>query len=87
MDRYFSQVYNCRFSERVKAIDVWRHKRVLARGKILYDRTGGILRVEADDVQLIDVPRVTLDEVRDPNFTGGLSVSEYLNRLREGSLG
>ena len=76
-----------RFSERVKAADVWRHKRVRARGKILYDRNGGILHVEAQDVQLTEVPRVGLDEVRDPNFTGGLSVSEYLNRLREGNLG
>lgn len=76
-----------RFSELVKAADVWRHKRVRARGKILYDRYGGILHVEAHDVQLTEVPRVGLDEVRDPNFTGGLSVSEYLNRLREGNLG
>jgi hypothetical protein len=36
--------------------------------------------------QRTEVPRVGLDEVRDPNFTGGLSASEYLNRLREGSL-
>jgi hypothetical protein len=76
-----------RFSDRVKVADVWRHKRVRARGKILYDRNGGILRVEAQDVQLTEVPRVTLDEVRDPHFTNGLSVSEYLNRLREGTLG
>lgn len=76
-----------RFSELVKAVDVWRHKRVRARGKILYDRNGEILHVEAHDVQLTEVPRVRLDEVRDTNFTGGLSVSEYLNRLREGDLG
>jgi hypothetical protein len=76
-----------RFSEMVKAVDVWRHKKVRARGKILYDRNGGILHVGAHDVQLTEVPRVTLDEVRDPHFTGGLSVSEYMNRLREGTLG
>jgi hypothetical protein len=76
-----------RFSELVKAVDVWRHKRVRARGKILYDRNGEILHVEAHDAQLTEVPRVRLDEVRDTNFTGGLSVSEYLNRLREGDLG
>ncbi|HLO19136.1 MAG TPA: hypothetical protein VK192_01420 [Sphingomicrobium sp.] len=76
-----------RFSEMVRAADVWRHKRVRARGKILYDRNGGILHVEAQDVQLAEVPRVTLDDVRDPYFTAGLSVSEYLNRLREGTLG
>jgi hypothetical protein len=76
-----------RFSERVKAVDVWRHKSVCARGKILYDHSGGILHVEAHDVRLTEVPRVTLDEVRDANFTGGLSISEYLDRLREGTLG
>jgi hypothetical protein len=76
-----------RFSERVRAVDVWRHKAVRARGKILYDRDGGVLHIEAHDVQLTEVPRVTLDEVRDANFTGGLRVSEYLDRLREGGLG
>lgn len=76
-----------RFSELVRAEDVWRHRRVRARGKIYYSVSGDILRVEATDVQLSEVPRVTVDEVRDRNFTGGLSVSEYLNRLREGELG
>lgn len=76
-----------RFSEMVRTADIWRHKRVRARGKILYDRNGKILRVEAQDVQPIDVPLVTLDEVRDPHFTNGLTVSEYLNRLRDGTLG
>lgn len=74
-------------SDLIRAADVWRHKRVRARGKIYYSMAGDVLRVEATDVQLVEVQRVSLDEVRDPNFTGGLSVSEYLNRLREGSLG
>lgn len=76
-----------RFSELVKAADVWRHKRVRARGKIYYNTDGDVLHVEARDVRLSDVRKVSIDEVRDPNFTGGLSVSEYLNRLREGTLG
>jgi len=33
------------------------------------------------------MPKVRLDEVRDRDFTGSLSVSEYLNRLRDGNLG
>jgi hypothetical protein len=76
-----------RFSDRVKAADVWRHKRVRASGKIYYNSNGDVLHVEARDVRLAEVRRVGLDEVRDRNFTGGLSVSEYLNRLREGELG
>jgi len=76
-----------RFSELVKAADVWRHKRVRARGIICYNSNGELLHLEARDVQLADVPKVRLDEVRDRNFTGGLSVSEYLNRLRDGDLG
>lgn len=75
-----------RFSDRVKVADVWRHKRVRARGKLYYNSSGDLLRVEARDAQLMDVARVRLEEVRDPNFTGGLSVSEYLNRLRDGNL-
>lgn len=74
-------------SELIRAADVWRHKPVRARGKIYYSMAGDMLRVEATDVQLLEAKRVALDGVREPNFTGGLTVSEYLDRLREGRLG
>jgi hypothetical protein len=76
-----------RFSDRVKAADVWRRKRVRARGTIFYSSDGSIRHVDARDVQLIDVPYVGVEDVRDTGFTGGLTVSEYLNRLRDGNLG
>jgi hypothetical protein len=76
-----------KFSALVKAADVWRYKRVRASGKIYYNSIGDFLHVEAQDVHLVDVRRVGLDEVRDPDFTGGLRVSDYLNRLRDGNFG
>lgn len=76
-----------RFSDRVRVADVWRHKRVRARGKIYYNGNGVLLRVEAQDVRLLEIAHVRFEDVRDPDFTGGLSVSEYLDRLRDGNLG
>lgn len=76
-----------KFSDTVRAEDVWRRRRMKARGKIIFNSIGEILHVETIDVQLIDVPKVTVDEVRDPRFTGGLNVSAYLDRFREGELG
>ena len=75
------------FSEHIRAADIWRHKRVRARGKILFNSAGDVLHIEANDVQLIAAQKITVDEVRDRGFSGGLSVSEYLERLREGDLG
>jgi hypothetical protein len=74
-------------SARIRAADVWLRKRVRARGKIIFNSTGDMLHVEAVDVQLSDIERVALDDVRDRSFTDGLTVSEYLERFREGDLG
>jgi len=40
-----------RFSELVKAADVWRHERVRARGTIYYNSDGELLHLEARDAE------------------------------------
>lgn len=67
--------------------DVWRHRRVRARGRIKYDANGAIEYILANDVQRIEERQVPLESIRDPDFTGGLSIVEYLDRFRDGSLG
>lgn len=67
--------------------DVWEHRRVIVRGRIKY-RTDGILDyVLANDIRRIEEPNVPLEAIADPAFTGGLSISDYLDRFREGTLG
>ena len=67
--------------------DVWSGRRVVVHGRISYDSPGVISRVFASDVQRIEPKPVDLDDIKDKRFTGGLSVAEYIEKLREGNLG
>lgn len=67
--------------------DVWKHRRVRVRGRIKYESSGAIDYVLASDILKFDDREVSVDELRDPEFTSGLSVIEYLDRFRDGSLG
>lgn len=65
--------------------DVWEARRVMVRGRLRYDKEGTIYQVDAIHVERI-VPHdgISLDDLYDPDFTGGLSSVEYLDDLREG---
>jgi hypothetical protein len=74
-------------SDKARYEDFWRHSRVFVSGTIKYDKNGVISVVEARDVRKIQERKVTLEDIRDRDFTSGLSIGEYLNRLRDGTLG
>jgi hypothetical protein len=69
--------------------DVWRGRRVAVYGVLHYKGLGKLNYIDAIKVrfQLIKPPAVSLEQIKDPNFTGGLSIGEYLDRLRDGTLG
>ena len=67
--------------------DVWKHHRVVVRGLITYGKSGNIKSVSANIVSLREERSVEVQEIRDSNFTNGLSAIEYLNKIREGHLG
>ncbi len=74
-------------NDRVHPNDVWKHNPVIVRGSLMYNDKGEVFQVIADEVLLKEKPkRKSLDDIYDPHFTSGLSASEYLDRLREGSL-
>lgn len=75
------------FESKATFNDVWRHRRVMVRGRIRYDENGQFVSVLASDIRKLEPPHVTLSDIRDPNFTGGLSTAEYLDRFRDGALG
>ena len=75
------------FQDKTSFEDVWRNRRVIVRGRIKYREDGEIDYVIASDIRRIDPPEVTLESIRDSEFTGGLSVAEYLDRFRDGTLG
>jgi hypothetical protein len=67
--------------------DVWEHRRVRVRGKIAFDQQGNIIRVYARSITPITPRTMTLRDIEDKDFTGGLTITEYIEKLREGALG
>ena len=67
--------------------DVWKGRSVSVPGRIVYGQNGKPTRIDASDVRPKDVPEVDIEDVLDPDFTGGLSPTEYLALLHEGKLG
>lgn len=67
--------------------DVWDHKRVRIRGKIVFDSQGQITRVYAKSIVPINPRTMTLRDIEDRGFTGELTTVDYIDNLREGNLG
>jgi hypothetical protein len=67
--------------------DVWSHRRVVVRGLITYGKFGEIKSVSASLVTLREERNISVSEIRNTNFTNGLTAVDYLNRLREGHFG
>ena len=76
-----------RFADKAEFEDFWEHSRIIVRGWVRYGANRSILNVMADDIGRIETKAVPLTAIRDPRFTGGLSISEYLDRFRDGTLG
>ena len=50
-------------------------KATLISGEIYYDQSGTIRRINAESVETFVVPEVTFEDIRDPDFTGGLAAA------------
>jgi hypothetical protein len=74
-------------SESTSVEDVWKGRRVVVRGRIIYGTDGLIARVVATNIRLVETKQVDEHELVDKAYTGGLPVADYLDRLREGNLG
>ncbi len=68
--------------------DVWRGRRMSLFGTIYYHCPGRISHMDAIRIRFLrdrkDLPDI--DDIIDPDFTGGLRTEEYLERLRNGDL-
>lgn len=83
-----SEKLQTEFQDRATYKDVWRHQRVVVRGKLNYRSDGVLNFVFANDINLmVPPPEVNLDKLRDTEFTGGLSIADYLEQFREGNIG
>ena len=75
------------FQDKATYVDVWHHRRVIVRGRIKYNEEGGITYVIAHDIRRIETRDISLEQIKDKSFTGGLSIVEYLDRFRDGTFG
>lgn len=68
--------------------EVWRGRRISVFGTIHYRGPGRISQVEASRIRFLrsrsELPDI--DDIIDPNFTGGLKSEDYLEKLRDGDL-
>jgi hypothetical protein len=67
--------------------ETWRNRRVRVTGAIQYDRKGNIRRVNVSTLKEIDPTPLHYSQIADPNFTGGLSASDYIKSLWEEDVG
>ena len=82
-----SQELQDKFEDKATYRDIWQHRRVIVRGRVKYGVDRSIDYVFATDIRQIEPPEVTLENIADRSFTGGLPIGEYLDRFREGTLG
>lgn len=66
--------------------EVWQSKRVLVEGLISYDAAGRPKRVNASNITLVKTKKISLADIYDEDFTNGLPVGEYQEKIREGKL-
>lgn len=63
--------------------DVWQNRRMTIRGVKHYDKTGKLLRLEAtSEPEPVEHTPVNLHAIIDRDFTGGLSASDYIRKIR-----
>jgi hypothetical protein len=65
----------------------WTNRHVLVTGQIIYSRDGNIRNVYASYIEDIDARPITYKDIADPNFTGGLGASKYIESLWEEDVG
>lgn len=76
-----------RFADKATFADIWEHKRVIVRGRLRYDEAGALSYVLATDIEKLEPKAISVDAIVDRDFSSGLSVVDYLDRFRDGSLG
>ena len=68
--------------------EVWQNQRIQVSGKLHYRARGKLVQIDAYSFRFFrsrsELPQI--DDIIDPDFTGGLRSEEYLDRLRSGEL-
>jgi len=63
-------------------LEVWTGRRTLVSGAVYYDQEGIARSVHAENVETFITPDIALEDIRDPEFTGGMSIADFLDHVR-----
>ena len=64
----------------------WKNSRIMVEGLFYYNARGYVEHIDVKGIQRIEPKEICFDDIYDENFTNGLPVGEYQERLREGRL-
>ena len=84
---YVDEKHRVQIAEEANFEDVWSGRRVRLRAELHYDAAGKLSKVHAFDVTPVTQREVSIEAIRDPDFTNGLTPSEYLDKFRDGEVG
>src|SRR5690606_28459560 len=67
--------------------EIWEGKMIGVEGVLVYATGGKLSRIDVQSIrELKSAPPISLEEIRDEQFTAGLDPVEYLRQLHEGEL-
>lgn len=79
----FASGHAFRQVEALTLSEVWHGVRVRVYGTIRYKTLGQVEHINATGIEVLDTePLPGIDDIVDPNFTGGLSTEEFLREQR-----
>lgn len=94
-DRVSGEVVKCIVAEAASPAvetheigEIWRNRRIQIIGRLHFKAVGNLSHVDANRVRFFrtrsELPQV--EDIVDPDFTGGLRSEDFLERLRDGTL-
>lgn len=59
--------------------EVWGNQRIVVTGLCHYDKVGNLILIEAEEISRLRARDVSISDVRDPDFSAGLSSQQHLD--------
>lgn len=79
-----SDEQHSKWESEITAYYAWNGLSVRIHGEIMYGENGKVQKIVNGRLEMLSESNVTLEDIIDPDFTGGLSPREYLDRLHAG---
>ena len=61
--------------------EVWSNQRIVVSGLCHYDKLGNLFQIDADEIGRLEARDVSIADIRDPDFSGGLTPQQHLDML------